>query len=123
MSYTLRLGLIIVGLLIFIITLSLLKKDRIPVKYSLVWLFSGLIILFLALIPNLFGFFSKVLGFAIIANMVVGIFVFILLMITISLTVIVSGQKKKITLLIQEVSMLKGKNIDNNKVFDKDDKK
>ena len=123
MSYTLRLGLIIVGLLIFIITLSLLKKDRIPVKYSLVWLFSGLIILFLALIPNLFGFFSKVLGFATIANMVVGIFVFILLMITISLTVIVSGQKKKITLLIQEVSMLKEKNIDNNKVFDKDDKK
>lgn len=107
MSYNLRLGLIIVGLLIFIITLYLLKKDRIPVKYSLVWLFSGLIILFLSLIPNLFGLLSDLLGFMTMSNMVVGMFIFILLMITISLTVIVSGQKKKITLLIQEVSMLK----------------
>lgn len=109
MSYNLRLGLIIVALLIFIITLYLLKKDRIPVKYSLVWLFSGLIILFLALIPNLFGLLSDLLGFMTMSNMVVGMFIFILLMITISLTVIVSGQKKKITLLIQEVSMLKEK--------------
>lgn len=107
MSYTLRLGLIIVSLLLLIIVLVILKKGRMPVKYSLVWLFSGLIILSLALIPSLFGFFSKILGFATISNMVVGIFIFILLMITISLTVIVSGQKKKITLLIQEVSMLK----------------
>lgn len=107
MSYSLRLGLIVVGLLIFIITLSLLKKDRIPVKYSLVWLFSGLIILFLALVPSLFGAISNILGFMTISNMVVGMFIFILLMITISLTVIVSGQKKKITLLIQEVSILK----------------
>lgn len=107
MSYNLRLGLIIVGLLIFIITLYLLKKDRIPVKYSLVWLFSGLIILFLALIPNLFGLLSDLLGFMTMSNMVVGMFIFILLMITISLTVIVSGQKKKMILLIQEVSMLK----------------
>ena len=109
MSYNLRLGLIIVALLIFIITLYLLKKDRIPVKYSLVWLFSGLIILFLALIPNLFGLLSDLLGFMTMSNMVVGMIIFILLMITISLTVIVSGQKKKITLLIQEVSMLKEK--------------
>lgn len=107
MSYSLRLGLIIVGLLIFIITLSLLKKDRIPVKYSLIWLFSGLIILFLALIPNLFGLIADLLGFMTMSNMVVGMFIFILLMITISLTVIVSGQKKKMILLIQEVSMLK----------------
>ena len=40
-------------------------------------------------------------------NMVTGVLFVILLFITISLTVIVSGQKKKITLLIQEVSILK----------------
>ncbi|WP_443668457.1 DUF2304 family protein [Holdemanella porci] len=39
--------------------------------------------------------------------MVTGVLFVILLFITISLTVIVSGQKKKITLLIQEVSILK----------------
>ena len=43
------------------------------------------------------------------SNLIIGIFIFILLMITISLTVITSGQKRKTTLLIQEVSMLKTK--------------
>ena len=39
--------------------------------------------------------------------MVVGIFIFVLLMITISLTVMIAGQKKKTTMLIQEISLLK----------------
>jgi hypothetical protein len=42
--------------------------------------------------------------------MVIGLFIFILLMITIILTVIVSNQRDKITLLIQEVSILKERN-------------
>ena len=78
-----------------------------PVKYSLVWIFSSLLILLIALIPNVFSWLSTILGFMTMSNMVIGIFIFILLMITIVLTVIVSGQRKKITLLIQEVSILK----------------
>ena len=39
--------------------------------------------------------------------MVIGVFIVILIFITMSLTVIVSTQKNKINLLIQEVSMLK----------------
>lgn len=49
--------------------------------------------------------------------MVTGVLFVILLFITISLTVIVSGQKKKITLLVQEVSILK------NRVNDLEEKK
>ena len=41
------------------------------------------------------------------SNMVIGVFIVILIFITMSLTVIVSSQKNKINLLIQEVSMLK----------------
>ena len=51
--------------------------------------------------------FATKLGFQTISNLVVGVFIVILFFITISLTVIVSAQKKKITLLIQEVSILK----------------
>ena len=53
--------------------------------------------------------FATKLGFQTISNLVVGVFIVILFFITISLTVIVSAQKKKITLLIQEVSILKEK--------------
>ena len=112
MSINLRIGMIIVGLLLLYITVIILKKGRMPVKYSLIWLFSSVLILLIGIVPSLFGIFAKLLGFFTISNMITGIFIFILLLITMSLTIIVSGQKKKITLLIQEISILKGK-IDN----------
>ncbi len=107
MTFNLRLGLIIVFLLLMIVVIKILKKGRIPVKYSLVWIMSGFIILLVGVIPSLFECISRLFGFVTMANMVVGIFIFILLMITISLTVMIAGQKKKTTILIQEISLLK----------------
>ncbi len=109
MSINLRLGLVIVAILLFMIILIVLKKGRMPVKYSLVWILSSFIILFLGIFPGLFIWFSNLLGFVTMSNMVIAMFIFILLMITIMLTIIVSGQQKKITLLIQELSILKNK--------------
>lgn len=109
MSISLRLGLIIVSLVLLIIVLLQLRKRRIPVKYSLVWMFSSLIILLIAIIPQLFILIAKLLGFVTMSNLVIAMFIFILLIISLMLTVIVSGQRKKITLLMQEVSMLKSR--------------
>lgn len=109
MSISLRLGLIIVALVLLIVVLTQLKKRRIPVKYSLVWMLSSLIILLIAIVPGLFGIIAKYLGFMTMSNLVIAMFIFILLMISLTLTVIVSGQRKKITLLMQEVSMLKSR--------------
>lgn len=107
MTFNLRLGLIIVSLLLLIVVIKILKKGRIPIKYSLVWILSSFIIFMVGLIPGLFSWISRLFGFVTMANMVVGIFIFILLMITISLTVMIAGQKKKTTMLIQELSILK----------------
>lgn len=107
MSISLRLGLVIVALVIMIIVLAQLKKRRIPVKYSLVWMLSSIIILLIAIVPRLFVAIAKYLGFVTMSNLVIAMFIFILLMISLTLTVIVSGQRKKITLLMQEVSILK----------------
>ena len=109
MSISLRLGLIIVSLLLLIVVITILKKGRIPVKYSLFWIFSAAVILLIGIIPNLFGIVANIFGFNTMSSLVIGMFIFILLMITIFLTVIVSGQKKKTTLLIQEISILKDK--------------
>ncbi len=109
MSISLRLGLIIVSLVLLIIVLLQLRKRRIPVKYSLVWMFSSLIILLIAIIPQLFILIAKLLGFVTMSNLVMAMFIFILLIISLMLTVIVSGQRRKITLLMQEVSMLKSR--------------
>lgn len=109
MSISLRLGLVIVSLVLLIVVLMQLEKRKIPVKYSLVWIVSSFLILLIAILPNVFSKISNLLGFVTMSNMVIGMFIFILLIISLMLTVIVSGQRKKITLLVQEVSMLKEK--------------
>ena len=47
------------------------------------------------------------MGFQTMSNMVIGIILVLLTFLTMALTIIVSGQKKKTTLLIQEISILK----------------
>lgn len=109
MTLNLRLGLVLVSLVILIIVIVQLRKRTIPVRYSLVWMFSSLLILLIAIIPNLFVKIAKYLGFVTMSNLVIAMFIFILLMICLTLTVIVSSQRRKITLLMQEVSILKSK--------------
>jgi hypothetical protein len=109
MSINLRIGLIIVSIILLLIIFVILKKKRMPVKYSLIWILSALIILFIGIFPGIFTWFSKFFGFVTMSNMVIAIFIFILLMITIMLTIIVSSQNKKIILLTQEISMIKSK--------------
>ena len=53
--------------------------------------------------------FANLLGFEVGSNMIFAGLIAMLIFINIALTVIVSGQSSKIRLLIQEVSMLKGK--------------
>ena len=66
-----------------------------------------LILLFLANFPNALIEIANLVGFQTVSNMVIGVLLVILFFITMSLTVIVSAQKRKITLLVQEISLLK----------------
>ena len=61
----------------------------------------------IAIIPNLMEKLAKLLGFELLSNMVLCLFIAILMFLTLILTVMMAGQKKKTTLLIQELSLLK----------------
>lgn len=110
MSVNLRLLLFIFSFISFIIIYRLLKKEKIPVKYSLVWFLSSLVLLIVSLFPYSLEEITKIIGFQTTANLVIGIILALLLIITMVLTIIVSNQNKKITLLIQEISIIKGRN-------------
>jgi len=110
MSLSLRLLLFLFSLIYFLIIFRLLKKDKIPVKYSMVWFLASLVILILSLFPLSLSKFANFVGFLTTSNFIVAIILVLLLIITMVLTIIISNQNKKITLLIQEVSLLKGKN-------------
>ena len=106
MELNLKIVLVVVSLIMFYTTLK-------AIRYSLIWLLSGFILLFVAVFTNAFGYISSLIGFQVSSNLVIGIFISLLLLITMMLTKVVSEQNKKITLLIEEVSILK-KKVDEN---------
>mgnify|MGYP002560739851 CR=1 FL=1 len=109
MPLNLRLAVLIVTLILAFAIYKVLSKRMIPIKYSFLWWLAVVVLLVLVVIPDVLIWFANQLGFQTISNLVVGVFIVILFFITVSLTVIVSAQKRKITLLIQEVSILKEK--------------
>lgn len=115
MTNSLRIAMVIFACVIILMILLFLKNKKIPVKYSIVWFGAAFIILFLATFPDIFVLASKILGFNMMSNMIIAVFIGILLIITMVLTVIVSNQKKQVTMLIQEVSLLKQNNAGENK--------
>lgn len=109
MSINLRVILFVFSIFLLVITTYVLKRGRIPEKYSLLWYFISLVIFILAIFPDFFTFIAKQLGFQVMSNLIIGIILALLLFLTMSLTIIAAGQKKKTTLLIQEISILKEK--------------
>ena len=107
MSNSLIISLIGVSLLLFLIITFVLKKGRIPEKYALLWYAMDLIILLVVIFHSPLSIIAKELGFYPLSIFVLSIFIGILFLLVIALTVMIAGQKKKTTLLIQEISILK----------------
>lgn len=99
-------SIIFFAVLIFFI-LYLVRRRRISIKYSLVWLLPCIVLVGFTLCPGCMVFISKILGFQTASNMVITALVCFLLIINLALTVIVTNQKDKIRLLIQEISIIK----------------
>lgn len=103
---TLRTTLICAVLIYFIVILKFLKDKSLSLKYTLLWLFSGLVMGILVVFPELLSKIIAVLG---IQSNMNGLFIFgiaFLMMIMMSITSIVSRQNKKIRILIQENAIL-----------------
>ena len=107
MSVSLRILLLIFSVVLTLATTVVVKKGRMPIKYSLLWYFSSLIIFVLSVFPFIIEYISELFGFKTLSNLITAIMICILLFLTMSLTIITAGQKRKITLLIQEISILK----------------
>lgn len=109
MNNNLRLFLVILSILLVIIILRLVAKNKLPVKYSLFWLLSSFVVFLVGVFPNFIGMFTKLIGFETTASLIACTIIGLLLLITLFLTIIVSEQKRKLLLLVQEVSLLKEK--------------
>ena len=89
--------------------LYLIRKEKINIKYAIIWLLLFGLLALLLIIPHLLTTITKLLGFEVSSNMIFAIIIGVLIIISISLTAIVSTQDRKIRKLIQEISLMKNK--------------
>lgn len=97
---------IFIFLVIFLI-LYYIKKGKINIKYSVIWLCLFSILFIFLIVPGFLTFMTKLLGFNLSSNMIFSLLIGTLIIINIFLTVIVSSLFDKIRILTQEVSILK----------------
>lgn len=103
---TLRVVLIVAIIVYFIMILIFLKNKTLELRYTLLWMFAGMILAVLVIWPELLSRLVRLVG---IQSNMNGLFIMaiaFIVMIMMSLTSIVSRQTNKIRHLIQEIAIL-----------------
>lgn len=103
---TLRIVLLVAVFLYYIIILLLLKNKTLELRYTLLWMFCGLVLAVLIVCPEILAFLVRLVG---VQSNMNGLFLMgfaFLIMIIMSLTAIVSKQTNKIRILVQEMAIL-----------------
>ncbi|GGD87515.1 DUF2304 domain-containing protein [Paenibacillus nasutitermitis] len=91
----------------FFVLVNLIRKYRLELKYSMLWLFIMLVVLILSVFPNAFVLISNVMGIEMPVNALFLLVSFILILIMFSLTATVSRSTIKIKEMSQEIGLLK----------------
>ena len=100
---------IIVGILFLVMMIELIRKNRVALKYALLWLFSGVLMLLFAIFPQLLDRMARVIGIYSPVNALFAVLLCCGLVLMISFSVIMSGNKKAIVRLTQEISLMENR--------------
>lgn len=109
MPAALRLSLLIGAIIYLAIIFVLLKKGKLNVQYSIIWLASAFVLILFAAVPYTVAVIGDIFQFEMPANLIFTLlFVFVLLLL-LSLSTIVTGFQTKITRLAQTQALLEGR--------------
>lgn len=111
-SNNLKILSIIAILVIALIITFFVRKNKIIIKYSIIWYSCCILLILFVLFPTILTWFTHLFGVELESNFIFMIMIGILFIINISLTVIVSEQKESIKALIQEISIQKSESGD-----------
>lgn len=90
----------------FICIFYLIKKKLLTLKYSLMWLFSGIVVLLIILFPEVFSSLMMKLGIINPSNGLFAICIFLFMMMLLMLTSVISKLNAKIKRLIQSMGII-----------------
>ena len=98
---------LIVGTLLYLLVIfSLLKRNKLCVKYALLWLGCAVIMLLFACFPYLVKLLRALTGVEVVSNLVFLLAIVFLMVLLLSLTVAVSALAEKQKKLIQTNALL-----------------
>lgn len=96
-----------IGLLIyFCVIIYLLRKNTISLRYTLTWIFAGVVMAILLICPKIAELIAKIVGMELASNAIFTLILFFILLILMSLTSIVSRLSDNNKQLIQSVAIL-----------------
>ena len=105
-SSTLRIFMLLAILIYFAILAVLVRKNSLRLKYSLLWFLAGLVMLILAVWPQLLYGFSKLVGISMPVNALYAFMFFFVIIILVALTSIASALNDKVKTLCQQQAIL-----------------
>lgn len=105
MNGTLRIVLAFAVIIYFAIIFNLLKRRKLSLKYTLLWLASGIVMILILVFPNVFAKIVNMMGIIEVTNGVFSVVIFALIIISMSITSIVSKLNDQIRQLVQQCAM------------------
>ena len=102
----LQIALIIGSLLYLAVIFWLLKKNKMSIRYSLLWLASGAVMLLFACFPYLAKVLRAVTGVQVVSNLIFLLVIVFMLVILLSLTAAISTLMEKVKRLTQANALL-----------------
>lgn len=108
---TVRLQIVAIVLIVlfFVFLFFMLKKNQVALKYALLWMLCGVILLLLSIFPGLLDSFSRLIGVYSSVNALFAVLVGAGIVLLISLTAIISREKHEIVSLVQALSVLENR--------------
>ena len=106
LSTSMRIAILLAIAVYFCLLVILLKQKRLALRYTLLWLFSGFVMLILTAFPNLLRWITGIVGMELQSNALFAILFFCVLIILVSMTSIASKQNEYIKRLVQQTAQL-----------------
>lgn len=108
-NFKLSFWLLLVAFFLILVTLIVLRKNKINIKFAILWLIPSVALIILTISPQIFVYFASLFGFVTISNLITGFILVLILFLIMALTIVMTDLNKKNIMLLQEVSMLKNK--------------
>lgn len=107
MSTAFRIILLTFSVAFLLAVVRMVAKERLQLKYALLWMLLGVALVVCAVCPSLVVFFSDLVGAQVTSNFVFTVGFVFLIAVCLSLSVIVSWQARDIRSLVQQVALLR----------------